>query len=104
MNIQQMMKQAQALQKKLMQQQEEMAQKTFEASSGGGMVMASVNGKNELLSLKIEKDVVNPEDVGMLQDLIVAAVNEANGRAKEEMEKVMGGLMGSMGAKLPGMF
>lgn len=104
MNIQQMMKQAQALQKKIMQQQEEMAQKTFEASSGGGMVMASVNGKNELLSLKIEKDVVNPEDVGMLQDLIVAAVNEANGRAKEEMEKVMGGLMGSMGAKLPGMF
>lgn len=104
MNIQQMMKQAQQLQKKLMQQQEEMAQKTFEASVGGGMVTATVNGKNELLSLKIEKDVVNPEDVGMLQDLIVAAINEANGRAKEEMEKVMGGLMGGMGGKLPGMF
>ncbi len=104
MNIQQMMKQAQALQKKLLQQQEELAQKTFEASSGGGMVVASMNGKSELISIKIEKEVVNPEDVGMLQDLIVAAVNEANARAKEEMEKVMGGLMGSMGAKLPGMF
>lgn len=104
MNIQQMMKQAQQLQKKLMQQQEELAQKTFEASVGGGMVTATVNGKNELLSLKIEKDVVNPEDVGMLQDLIVAAVNEAHGRAKEEMEKIMGGLMGGMGGKLPGMF
>ncbi len=104
MNIQEMMKQAQQLQKKLMQQQEEMAQKTFEASSGGGMVAVTVNGKNEIMSIRIEKDVVNPEEVGMLQDLIVAAVNEANGRAKEEMEKIMGGLMGSMGGKLPGMF
>lgn len=104
MNIQQMMKQAQQLQKKLMQQQEEVAQKSFEASSGGGMVNVTVNGKNELVAIKIEKDVVNPEDVGMLQDLIVAAVNEANARAKEEMEKVMGGVMGSMGGKMPGMF
>jgi len=102
MNIQKMMKQAQELQKQLLKQQEELSKKTFEASSGGGMVSATVNGKNEVIALKIEKDVVNPDDVGMLQDLIIAAVNEAQGRAKEEMEKEMSGLMGGM--KMPGMF
>jgi DNA-binding YbaB/EbfC family protein len=102
MNIQKMMKQAQELQKQLLKQQEELSKKTFEASSGGGMVNATVNGKNEVIALKIEKDVVNPDDVGMLQDLIIAAVNEAQGRAKEEMEKEMSGLMGGM--KMPGMF
>jgi DNA-binding YbaB/EbfC family protein len=102
MNIQKMMKQAQELQKQLLKQQEELSKKTFEASSGGGMVSVTVNGKNELLALKIEKDVVNPEDIGMLQDLIIAAVNEAQTRAREEMEKEMSGLMGGM--KMPGMF
>jgi DNA-binding YbaB/EbfC family protein len=102
MNIQKMMKQAQELQKQMLKQQEELSKKTFEASSGGGMVSATVNGKNEVVALKIEKDVVNPEDVGMLQDLIIAAVNEAQGRAREEMEKEMSGLMGGM--KMPGMF
>ena|SRR5215471_7244620 len=102
MNIQKMMKQAQELQKQLLKQQEELSKKTFEASSGGGMVSATVNGKNEVVALKIEKDVVNPDDVGMLQDLIIAAVNEAQGRAREEMEKEMSGLMGGM--KMPGMF
>jgi len=104
MNIQQMMKQAQQLQKQMMQRQEEISQKTFEASSGGGMVNAVVNGKNELVSLKIEKEVVNPEDVGMLQDLITAAVNEANTRAKAALEQEMSGLMGNMGMKIPGLF
>ncbi len=104
MNIQQMMKQAQQLQKQMMQRQEELSQKTFEASSGGGMVNAIVNGKNELVSLKIEKEVVNPEDVGMLQDLITAAVNEANTRAKAALEQEMSGLMGNMGMKIPGLF
>jgi len=102
MNIQKMMKQAQELQKQLLKQQEELAKKTFEASSGGGMVSATVNGKNDLIALKIEKDVVNPDDIGMLQDLVVAAVNEAQARAREEMEKEMSGLMGGM--KMPGMF
>ena len=68
----------------------------MEASAGGGMVTAVVNGKHELVSLKIEKDVVNPEDVDMLQDLIVAAVNEAVRKAQEmaqaEMAKLTGGL------------
>ncbi len=104
MNIQQMMKQAQQLQKQMMQRQEEISQKTFEASSGGGMVNAVVNGKNELVSLKIEKEVVNPEDVGMLQDLITAAINEANTRAKAALEQEMSGLMGNMGMKIPGLF
>ncbi len=103
MNIQKMMKQAQDLQKQILKQQEELAKQTYEASSGGGMVSAVVNGKNEVVSLKIEKDVVNPEDIEMLQDLVLAAVNEANHRAKEAMEKEMSGLMGGMG-KIPGLF
>lgn len=104
MNIQQMMKQAQELQRKVAKQQEELAKKIFEATSGGGMVAATVNGKNELISLKIEKEVVNPEDIGMLQDLVIAAINEANQRAKEELEKEMSGLMSQSGLKMPGLF
>jgi len=101
-NIQKMMKQAQELQKQMARQQEELAKKTYEATSGGGMVTAVVDGKGDLKELKIEKEVVNPEDVGMLQDLIVAAVNEGALRAREAMEKEMSGLMGSM--KIPGLF
>ena len=97
-----MMKQAQELQKQMARQQEELAKKTYEATSGGGMVTAVVDGKGDLKELKIEKEVVNPEDVGMLQDLIVAAVNEGALRAREAMEKEMSGLMGSM--KIPGLF
>ncbi len=101
MNFQNIMKQAQKLQEKMAKVQEELASKTVEASSGGGMVTAVVNGKFELVGIRIEKDVVNPEDVDMLQDLIVAAVNEGIRKAQEmaqaEMSKVTGGL------KLPGM-
>lgn len=95
-NFSTIIKQAQQMQKKMMQLQEELAAKTVEASSGGGMVTAVVNGKHELVSLKIEKDVVNPDDIEMLQDLIVAAVNEAVRKAQEmataEMSKITGGL------------
>ncbi|MBN2284622.1 MAG: YbaB/EbfC family nucleoid-associated protein [Deltaproteobacteria bacterium] len=95
-NINKIMKQAQKMQEKMMQMQEELASKTVEASSGGGMVTAVVNGKNELVSLKIERAVVDPEDIEMLQDLIVAAVNEgvrrAQDMAQEEMSKITGGL------------
>jgi DNA-binding YbaB/EbfC family protein len=76
-NFQNIIKQAQQMQAKMMKLQEELASRTVEASAGGGMVTAVVNGKHELVSLKVEKDVVNPDDVEMLQDLIVAAVNEA---------------------------
>ncbi|HET6490108.1 MAG TPA: YbaB/EbfC family nucleoid-associated protein [Syntrophales bacterium] len=101
MNFQNLMKQAQKLQEKMAKVQEELAAKTVEATSGGGMVTAIVNGKFELVAIRIEKDVVNPEDVDMLQDLIVAAVNEGVRKAQElassEMAKVTGGM------KIPGM-
>ncbi len=90
------MKQAQKMQAKMMRMQEELEEKTVEAASGGGMVTAVVNGKHELISLKIEKEVVDPEDIEMLQDLVVAAVNEgvrkAQEMAQEEMSKITGGL------------
>lgn len=96
MNFQNLMKQAQKLQEKMAKVQEELASKTVEATSGGGMVTAVVNGKFELVSIRIEKDVVNPDDVEMLQDLIVAAVNEGVRKAQEmaaaEMAKITGGL------------
>jgi nucleoid-associated protein EbfC len=101
LNFQNMMKQAQKLQEKMVKVQEELAAKTVEATSGGGMVTAVVNGKFELMSIRIEKDVVNPDDIDMLQDLIIAAVNEGVRKAQEmasaEMAKVTGGM------KLPGM-
>ena len=91
-----MMRQAQQLHSKMLQVQEEMAVKTAEASAGGGMVTAVANGRQEVVSIKIEKEVVNPEDVEMLQDLIVAAVNAAIKKSQEmvseEMKKLTGGL------------
>ena len=101
MDMRQLLKQAQKMQKEVASKQEELAQKTFEASSGGGMVTVTVNGKNELLAVKLDPEVVNKEDVEMLQDLIIAAVNEAHHRAQEEMQKSLQGLMGGM--QIPGM-
>lgn len=96
------MKQAQKLQAQIGRIQEEMAEKTTEASSGGGMVTVVINGKQEVLSVRIDPEVVNPQDVEMLQDLIVAAVNEATrksqGMVAEEMKKITGGL------NIPGLF
>lgn len=92
----QIMKQAQKMQEKLAKIQEEMADKTVEASSGGGMVTVTANGRQEVLSIRIEREVVDPEEVDMLQDLVVAAVNEALKKAQEmmgeEMSKITGGL------------
>jgi len=91
-----MMKQAQKLQSKMLQMQEELAQRTVEASAGGGMVKVVVNGKQQIVSVQIEKEVVDPEDVEMLQDLVQAAVNDALARSQEmvnaEMSKLTGGL------------
>lgn len=90
------MKQAQQMQRRMAELQEELENKQVEASAGGGMVTAVVSGKQQLLELKIEPSVVDPEDVEMLQDLITAAVNEAikqsQQMAQEEMAKVTGGL------------
>ncbi len=91
-----MMKQAQKLQSKMLHLQEELAEKTVEASAGGGMVKAVANGKQQVVSVQIEKEVVDPDDVEMLQDLILAAVNDALARSQEmvstEMSKLTGGL------------
>ena len=89
------MKQAKKMQEKIASIQAELESKTVEATAGGGMVTVVVNGKFEILSLKIDKEVVNSEDVDMLQDLIMAAVNEGIRKAQEmataEMSKITGG-------------
>jgi DNA-binding YbaB/EbfC family protein len=95
-----MMRQAQKLQEEMMRAQEEAKKKTVEATSGGGMVTVVASGANEIISIKIEKDVVNPEDVDMLQDLILAAANEALRRAQEMVSDEMSKLTGGM--KIPG--
>ena len=96
-----LMQQAQQLHAKMLKVQEEMATRTAEASSGGGMVTAVANGRQELISIKMEKEVVNPEDVDMLQDLIVAAVNAALKKAQEMVAEEMKKLTG--GVSIPGM-
>jgi DNA-binding YbaB/EbfC family protein len=90
MNIQQMMKQAQQMQERL---QKQMAELKVEASARGGMVTVVVNGAKQIQSLKIDPEVVSKEDVEMLQDLIVAAVNDAQRKVDDEMAQKMGGMM-----------
>jgi DNA-binding YbaB/EbfC family protein len=96
-----MMKQAQKLQAKMLKLQEELAERTVESSSGGGMVKVVANGKQQIVSIEIEKEVVDPEDVEMLQDLITAAVNDALTKSQEMVSGEMGKLTGGM--KIPGM-
>lgn len=102
MKINQIMKQAQEMQKKMQEHQDSLASQEFEAASGGGMVTAKVNGKGELLAIKLEPDVVSKDDIEMLQDLIVAAINEANTRVAEAQQAGMASMMGGM--KIPGLF
>ncbi len=97
-----MVKQAHAMQQKMAQIQEELGKQTVEASAGGGMVSAVVNGKQRLVSLKIEREAVDPEDVEMLQDLVMAAVNEAVKKSQELLQQEMGKLTG--GLNIPGLF
>jgi DNA-binding YbaB/EbfC family protein len=98
----QIMKQAQMMQQKMARLQEEAAQKTAEATAGGGVVTAVVNGKNQIVSLAIKKEAVDPEDVEMLQDLVVAAVNEALAKVQAELAEQMGKITG--GVNIPGLF
>lgn len=95
-NMANMMKQAQKLQAKMMRLQEEMAEKTVESASGGGMVKVVANGRQQIVSVSIEKEVVDPDDVEMLQDLVLAAVNDALAKSQEmvtaEMSKLTGGI------------
>ena len=99
MNIQQMMKQAQQMQERL---QKQMAELKVEGNAGGGMVTVVVNGAKQIQSLKIDPEVVSKDDVEMLQDLIVAAVNDAHRKVDEQLGQSMSGLMG--GLKIPGLF
>ena len=94
-----MMKQAQQMQEKL---QKQMAEMRVEATAGGGMVTVVVNGAKQVLSLKIDPEAVSKEDVEMLQDLILAAITDAQRKADEAMQKQMSGMFG--GLKIPGMF
>jgi len=100
-NMGQLLKQAQKFQAQMSKLQEELGEQTVEASSGGGMVTVVVNGKQELLSIHIEPEVVDPKDIEMLQDLVLAAVNDAMSRAKEMMNEGMGKL--TKGMNIPGM-
>jgi len=97
-----LVRQAQIMQKKMSKLQDDLADRTVEGTSGGGMVVATVTGSNELKGIVLDKTVVNPEDVEMLQDLILAAVNDGVKKAKEMMEQEMGQITG--GIKIPGMF
>ena len=99
MNINQMMKQAQQMQERL---QKQMAEMRVEASSGGGMVTVVVNGAKQVQSLKIDPEVVSKDDVGMLQDLIVAALHDAHRKADEAIAQNMGGML-PPGLKIPGL-
>lgn len=96
-----MMKQAQKLQSKMLKLQEEMAEKTVEASSGGGMVKVVANGRHQILSIQIDKEVVDPDDLEMLQDLILAAVNDALLKSQEMVTEEMSKLTGGM--NIPGL-
>jgi DNA-binding YbaB/EbfC family protein len=95
-------KQAQQMQQKMLKMQEELAQKTIEASVGGGMVTVTVNGQHEVLRIKIDPQAVDPNDVEMLEDLILAGVNEAMRKAQEMIKEEMSKLTGGM--RIPGLF
>ncbi|MCK5350689.1 MAG: YbaB/EbfC family nucleoid-associated protein [Desulfobacula sp.] len=100
-NMNSMMKQAQTLQKKMLKTQAELATKTVEASSGGGMVKVIANGAQKIESIVLEKEVVDPQDIEMLQDLVLAAVNDALNKSQEMVSSEMGKLTG--GLNIPGL-
>jgi len=96
------MKQAQKLQNQMTRLQDELADKTVEAGAGGGMVKVVANGKQQVLSIDIDQEVVDPDDVEMLEDLVLAAVNDALNRSREMVSSEMGKLTGGM--QIPGLF
>ena len=96
-----MMKEAQKLQQQMLAMQEEIAKKEVEATAGGGMVTVKVNGKQEILSIKIDPEVINKDDAQMLEDLVLAATNEALRKSRELVQQELGKLTG--GLKIPGL-
>ena len=101
-NLGNIMQQAKKMQERLANIQEELGHKTIEGSSGGGMVTVVANGRQEVLSIKIEPEVVTPDDIEMLQDLVQAAVNDALRKSQEMVQEEMGKVTGGM--KIPGLF
>ncbi|MBW6513324.1 MAG: YbaB/EbfC family nucleoid-associated protein [Candidatus Syntrophosphaera sp.] len=101
-NMNQMLKQAQRMQQEMMKSQQELEDSTFEASAGGGVVKVEMTGKFELKSLKIDPEAVSPDDVEMLEDLIVAALQEAHAKVAAATEEIMGKITGGM--NIPGLF
>lgn len=102
--IGELVRQAQKLQSQMAKVQEEMASKTVEGSAGGGMVTVIANGKQEVMSIKIDPEVVDPKDIEMLQDLVVAAANDALKKAQEMVTSEMSKLTGGLNLNLPGLF
>ena len=101
MNLQKLMKQAQEMQNRL---QGELETLEVEAAVGGGMVAVTMNGHKQLLKVKIEREVLDPDDPEMLQDLVLAAVNEATRKVDEAVQSKIGGMAGGMGGGMPGLF
>ncbi len=101
-NMNNLMKQAKKMQEQMMKMQEELEEKTVEASAGGGVVTVVANGKKEIMEISIDPAVVDPDDIEMLQDLIMAAANEALRKAEEMVQSEMSKITGGMG--IPGMF
>lgn len=101
-NMNKLMKQVQKMQKDMEKLQDELMEKTVEATAGGGVVKAVANGKKQLVSIELDPEIVDPEDIDMLQDLILAASNEALQKAEEMVAKEMSKLTGGM--NIPGMF
>ncbi|MCD6353472.1 MAG: YbaB/EbfC family nucleoid-associated protein [Proteobacteria bacterium] len=101
--IGEIMKQAQKLQSQMAKIQEEMALKTIEGSAGGGMVTVVANGKQEIVSVRIDSEVVNPNDIDMLQDLVQAAVNDAIKKSQELVSSEMSKVTGGLGLNIPGL-
>jgi len=99
-----MMRKAQQMQQRMAEVQQQLATRTVEATAGGGMVRCVVNGKQEVLSLAIDREVVDPEDLEMLQDLILAAVNEGIKKSQEMVASEMSKIAGGMGLNIPGLF
>lgn len=97
MNMNNLMKQAQKMQKQMAEKQEELAERTLEMTSGGGAVKVTINGRREIQELKINPDVVDPDDVEMLEDLVLSAMNEALRQVEEMYNNEMGRLTGGMG-------
>ena len=100
-NMSNLMKQAQRMQRQMEESQKELETKEFSATAGGGAVEVTVSGKKELISVKLSEEVVDPEDIEMLQDLIVAATNEALRKAEEENAAIMNKMTGGLGGGFP---